>query len=73
MLENLTPPQGRRGKCKIKSIASDLEMSDADLFWKYMNDPDTWSAYALAQALGSRGLQVSVNTILRHRNGLCAC
>jgi len=73
MLENLTPPQPRTGKCRVRTVANELELEDSQRLWDAVNDTTTWSAYALNSSLNKLGIRISVNSILRHRNGGCSC
>jgi len=73
MLEDLTPPASKMDRCRVRTVAAELDMADAQRLWDAVNDHEVWSAYALGNALRKRGVQISVNSILRHRNGLCSC
>lgn len=73
MLENLKPPPSRTGKCRIKTISDGLNLDDSQRLWDAINDQETWSAYALSNALNSLGVKVSVTSILRHRKQHCSC
>jgi len=73
MLENLHPPAPRQGRCRVRTVASELDLDDSQRLWDAINDSNTWSAYALSSSLSKLGLRISVNSILRHRNGGCSC
>lgn len=73
MLENLQPLTSKRGQCRVRTVAEELEPKDSQLLWDYVSDTTNWSAYGLASALKQVGVSISVNSILRHRNGLCSC
>lgn len=73
MLENLEPSSSKKGQCRVRTVANELDPKDSQHLWDYVNDTDNWSAYGLTGALKKVGVSISVNSILRHRNGLCSC
>lgn len=73
MLENLQPLKDRRARCKVADTIAGLDPEDAVLLKAYMADTERWSANGLSNALASRGIRMAVTTIIRHRNGQCAC
>lgn len=73
MLEGLMPKHDRRNRCKVGETIRELDQQDAVLMERYMADTERWSANGLSNALRSRGISLAVTTIIRHRNGDCAC
>ena len=73
MLENLTPKTDGRVRCKIATVKSKIEPSDASLLDQYLADTETWSSHGLVSALSTRGITLSVGTVIRHRKGECSC
>lgn len=72
MLENLSP-NDRRRLCKIRTISADLDENDLRILENAIADVETWSINGLMVALRERGLQVTRETLDRHRRGLCSC
>ena len=73
MLENLEPIKHRGKRCKVGDTIASLDPEDSMLLERYVNDKERWSANGLSNALRSRGISMAVTTIIRHRNGDCAC
>jgi hypothetical protein len=72
MLENLEPTT-RELACKVRTIMTQLDKNDADLFTAYLADDVKWPSNSLSKALKSRGLEISPNTLQKHRMGNCSC
>lgn len=71
MLEGLEPPVSRN--CKIARILSELEAKDKQILTTALADRDKWGSLTLSRALRSRGIDLSDNTINKHRRGECRC
>lgn len=72
MLENLEPTQ-KELSCKVRTIMSQLEEKDQELFQAYLADQHRWPSNTLAKALKTRDIHISPNTLLKHRLGNCSC
>lgn len=59
--------------CKVVKIWETLDDSDKEIYAEAINDWKTWPASTLARELRKRGLVISDNVILRHRDEMCAC
>lgn len=73
MLEDLAPQADARVRCKIATVKAQLEPHDAALLDQYLADQDSWSSHGLVRALDTRGIRLSVATVIRHRKGQCSC
>lgn len=73
MLEGLSPTADGRVRCKIATVKSKIEPEDATRLDQYLADIDTWSSHGLVKALSTRGISLSVATVIRHRKGECSC
>jgi hypothetical protein len=72
MLQDLKP-LGAIRSCKVRAILDNLDDADRDILTGAINNTETWNANALAKALTSKGLDISPNTVAKHRNGSCTC
>jgi hypothetical protein len=72
MLEGLEPV-GKELSCKVRTILAQLETADATLLEGYLADIDRWPSSQLAKALKTRDVNVSANTLQKHRLGGCSC
>jgi hypothetical protein len=72
MLENLQPADTAK-ICKIVQTITTLEPKDATVLNDAINDAVKWSNNGLSDALKSRGLSISPETIRRHRRNVCPC
>ena len=72
MLENLKP-QSREHSCKVRTVLMQLDTADRDALQGYLDDYDTWTANGLSKALRTRDVEISANTIQKHRNNACSC
>lgn len=70
MLEDLVTP--KKPKCKVGRIRDGLEPSDQKILDDALANPD-WSSFQLARELTKRGLNVSRETLVQHRQGSCNC
>jgi len=70
MLEDLVAP--KKPKCKVGRIRDGLESSDRKILDDALANPD-WSSFQLARELTRRGLSVSRETLVQHRQGSCNC
>ena len=75
MLEGLKAQKVSRNTrpCKIMQIAEGLDEADRLIYVEAIEDTENWTAFALEQALKSRGIWVSNDTIQNHRRGVCPC
>jgi hypothetical protein len=73
MLEDLEPPVNRLKTCKIAVILATLEPKDQRILVSALADTDKWANLSLSRALKSKGLDLSDNTIAKHRRGDCRC
>jgi transposase len=73
MLEGLTPPPKFIGTCKVKTLASELDEKDREIFLNAVNDDTSWPVKTLRKALAERGLQISDSPLYSHRAKSCAC
>jgi hypothetical protein len=71
MLEGLTPPIQDR-LCVVMSKASGLDAKDLTILEEALQDT-RWSNNGLADALRSRGFEVSESSIRKHRGKKCCC
>lgn len=62
----------RKFPCKIRTIAESLSDSDAKILIDLVEGKE-WPISTLEKALNSRGLQVSAEPLIRHRNKTCSC
>ena len=60
-------------KCKVARIADDLTDGDRRIYWQVMRDSDNWPAKRLERELIYRGIRISNDTIMAHREDLCCC
>jgi hypothetical protein len=72
MLEDLEPVATKRS-CKTRSTLVSLEQKDREILLSALADTSKWSDKGLSVALGQRGIQLSNESIGRHRRKLCSC
>ena len=72
MLEGMTPRVAGAHTCKVGTVLSMLEQSDADLLRGFLEDTN-WSSNNLANSWRERDVYLSIHTIIKHRKRLCAC
>lgn len=72
MLEGLTPPVRRNGKCKAQRLLESLDVKDAELLQSFLDDP-AWVAETLSRSLRERGVMLGAKTIREHREARCFC
>ena len=72
LLDNLEPPKKNRS-CKIRTVKNELDKKDQEALDSYLADLERWPAKSLSNALSSKGIIVTDNTITRHRKGICSC
>jgi hypothetical protein len=75
MLEDLQKPLDEVQRCKVlERVAEhpDTTEKDVELARQYLDDPN-WGAYALANALRRKGINVHKDSITRHREKRCPC
>lgn len=73
ILADMKPPEKIR-RCKVRTVKDHLEdQKDVDLLETYVMDSQNWSTTNLSNALASRGVFLSPNTIMKHRNKACSC
>lgn len=71
MLEDLKPPK-RIYPCRVRTIKDQLELNDRIRLEAALRD-ENFAAWALHQALKSKGIQVTDRAIRRHRDRDCSC
>ncbi len=69
MLEDLEPVATKRS-CKTRSTLVSLEQKDREILLSALVDTSKWSDKGLSVALGQRGIQISNESIGRHRRKL---
>ena len=72
MLENLIT-DAKITNCKVRTYYETLDKKDADLLRSYVDDAETWTAYALSNALAKRGVTIDSKIITKHRGDMCSC
>jgi hypothetical protein len=73
-LNVLLQPIGKtRPPCKLGLIIDNIEDPYKAALTELVNDVDSVSSTRLSMHLKKAGLEVSENTILRHRRMTCAC
>jgi hypothetical protein len=72
MLEDLTAPPSKIWTCRVRTLATELEKKDQDIFWEAVSNPQ-WKAETLSKALNQKGLKIAGSGITRHRQGNCSC
>jgi len=75
MLEDLKKPLDEVQGCKVlERVAEhpDTTEEDVELVRQYLDDPN-WGAYALANALRRKGINVHKDSVVRHREKRCPC
>jgi len=72
MLEDLSIPVKQVFSCKVKVVKDSLDKADADILEKAINNPE-WPLTTLARELQKRNINVSDNTLRRHRMKACSC
>lgn len=73
LLDGLAPRAKKHiHTCKVRTIAQQLDEADATIYWEAI-DNHAWPANDLERQLGTRGIQITQNTIRRHRNRGCSC
>lgn len=72
ILDNLEPTD-KSVTCRLVQIADKLEPTDSAVLFDALADKVKWSSNGLAEALNKRGINVSAETIRRHRIGVCPC
>ena len=72
LLDDLTP-HVKKYSCKIATILSELEPADRAILEAALQDTNTWTSRALANAVRQRGITLVDTSVTKHRNGLCSC
>jgi FixJ family two-component response regulator len=72
LLDDLTPPNKYRVQCHYSRLYNKLEPSDQQILDGIIEDV-TWSNTGLAKALNAKGLEISHQSIARHRRKDCTC
>lgn len=72
MLEDLSLPVNKPGSCKVRTVKSDLSDVDAKILEDAVMNPD-WPTLVLSRELKSRSIEISDNTLRRHRLKACSC
>lgn len=71
MLENLKPPNVKL--CRIIQIANGLSDSDRKIFLGAVDNGNEWPIKTLVRELSKHGINLSADTIKRHRVRSCGC
>ena len=71
MLEGLKRPETIR-PCKMRNILESLEEADQKILKDALADPN-WKSHTLAIEMTKLGIQVSSNSVMKHRAGSCSC
>lgn len=71
MLEDLNIPQ-KPVPCKVRSISETIDQKDKEILLNAVMNPD-WPMTTLARELLKRDIQVSEQSIRRHRTKVCSC
>ena len=71
LLDNLAPVERVRA-CKVRETASKLDPSDAKILL-HAAEGSEWGFTDLVRALSARGIQLSDNSLRRHRLKTCSC
>jgi len=71
MLEDLNIPN-KPQSCRIRTLHSSLTEPNKTIFIEAIENPD-WPMTTLANELRKRGIDVSDNSIRRHRKKTCSC
>jgi hypothetical protein len=72
LLDDLNVPPAKVWTCRVRTLASELEKKDQDIFWEAIANPQ-WKAETLSKALSQKGLSIAGSGITRHRKGQCSC
>lgn len=72
MLENLKPPV-KILPCKVRTILDGLDDSDQEVLMDALLDRDGWKDHVLTGELNKLGIQVSANSVRKHRAYECSC
>lgn len=72
MLENLKPPV-KILPCKMRTILDGLNDADQEILMEALLDRDGWKDHVLTAELNKLGIQVSANSVRKHRNYECSC
>jgi len=72
MLESLKPPV-KILPCKLRTILDGLTDSDQEILMEALLDRDGWKDHVLAAEMSKLGLQVSANSVRKHRLYECSC
>jgi len=71
MLEDLNIP-GKVFSCRVKSIKNDLSDADAKILEEAVMNP-SWQLTVLSRELKKRNINISDNSMRRHRLKACSC
>lgn len=71
MLEDLNIPQ-KRVPCKVRTISETMSNQDKDILLNAVMNPE-WPMTTLATELLKRDIQLSEQSIRRHRKKACSC
>jgi hypothetical protein len=66
-------PSSQVAVCKVTLIVNSLEDNDAKILTEALNDLQKWSSHSLANALTTRGLIITRETLATHRRQACRC
>jgi hypothetical protein len=71
MLEDLSIPN-KPVSCRIRTVYESLTEPNKSIFIQAIENPE-WPMTTLANELKKRGIDVSDNSIRRHRKRTCSC
>ncbi len=72
LLDDLHQPPSKVWTCRVRTIYSELEGKDKDIFDAAISDYN-WKAETLSKALAQRGIKIAGSGITRHRQKECSC
>ena len=72
-LEQHMPVRNANLTCKVRTVLSDLDESDANILIAALADDRKWSVNGLHTALLAKGVDVGYQSLRRHRFNLCSC
>lgn len=72
LLGDLGQPPKKVWPCRVRSLYSELDKADAEIFDNAIGDR-AWKAESLSKALAARGVTIAGSAITRHRQKACSC
>lgn len=71
LLDGITPPEPIRS-CKVRTLLESLSDADQKILVEAMAS-ESWTHMALASQLKNRGLDMTPETLRKHRQKRCSC